>query len=332
MSVVHLIEVMTMDDTFDVVVIGGGAAGLSAALMLTRSRRSVAVVDAGQPRNAPAAGVHGLLGREGMPPAELLARGRAEVAGYGGRLIDGQVATVERAGTGFAVRLTDATVLQARRVLVATGLTDLLPDLPGLAQRWGRDVLHCPYCHGWEVRAQHIAVLATGPNSVHQALLFRQLTDRVSYLVDECELSDEHRLDLAARGIEIIDGAVASLLVTDRLEGVLLTDGRRIDCQALAVATRMQARVDFLQPLGLTAEPAPNGLVLPADPVGRTSVEGVWVAGNAADLMANVGAAAAAGAMAGAALNGDLVFEELRTARAAGQDGSAIAHGVPANG
>lgn len=319
-----------MNDTVDVVVIGGGAAGLSGALMLTRSRRSVAVVDGGQPRNAPAAGVHGLLGREGMPPGELLKSGRAEVAGYGGQLIDGQVAAVERTGNGFAVKLADDTVLLARRVLVATGLTDLLPDVPGLAERWGRDVLHCPYCHGWEVRDQQIAVLATGPNSVHHALLFRQLSGRVSYLVDQTELADEHRLDLAARSIEVIDGAVTGLTVQDdRLAGVQLADGRRIDCQALAVATRMEARVAFLEPLGLTAEPAPNGLLLPADPVGRTSVDGVWVAGNATDLMANVGAAAAAGAMAGAALNADLVFEELRTARQ-GQDGQAIFQRPPA--
>lgn len=317
MLVINFTEVMTMDETFDVVVIGGGAAGLSGALMLTRSRRSVAVVDGGQPRNAPAAGVHGLLGREGIPPTELLRLGRAEVAGYGGQLIDGQVQAVERAPDGFAVRLTGGRVLRASRVLVATGLTDLLPDVPGLAERWGRDVLHCPYCHGWEVRDRQIAILATGPASVHHALLFRQLSDRVSYLVNQTELTDQHRLDLAARGIEIVDGAVARLLVTaDQLAGVLLTDGRRIGCQALAVATRMQARVDFLQPLGLEPEPAPNGLLLPADPVGRTSVDGVWVAGNATDLMANVGAAAAAGAMAGAALNADLVGEELRLARA----------------
>jgi thioredoxin reductase len=317
MLVVHLVEVMTMNETFDVVVIGGGAAGLSGALMLTRSRRSVAVVDGGQPRNAPAAGVHGLLGREGIPPTELLRLGRAEVAGYGGQIIDGQVETVERAPDGFAVRLAGGRVLHARRVLVATGLTDLLPDVPGLAERWGRDVLHCPYCHGWEVRDRQIAILATGPASVHHALLFRQLSDRVSYLVNRTELADEHRLDLTARGIEIVDGALARLLVTaDQLTGVLLTDGRRIDCQAVAVATRMQARVDFLRPLGLEPEAAPNGLLLPADPVGRTSVDGIWVAGNATDLMANVGAAAAAGAMAGAALNADLVGEELRLARA----------------
>jgi thioredoxin reductase len=162
-------------DSCDVVVVGGGAAGLSGALMLARARRSVVVLDAGAPRNAPAEGVHGLLARDGLPPAELLEHGRAEVRGYGGRVVAGEVAAVTRDPVGgFEVALVDGRALHARRVLVATGLVDELPAVPGLRDRWGRDVVHCPYCHGWEVRDQAIGVLATGPMSVHQALLFRQ--------------------------------------------------------------------------------------------------------------------------------------------------------------
>jgi len=160
-------EVIEMGDQlnagYDVVVVGGGAAGLSGALMLARSRRSVVVIDAGAPRNAPAAGVHGLLGREGTPPTELLERARAEVRGYGGHVVNGEVSTVTRDGDGFRVALSDRRAVRARRLLVATGLVDELPDIPGLRDRWGRDVLHCPYCHGWEVRDQAIGVLATGP-------------------------------------------------------------------------------------------------------------------------------------------------------------------------
>ncbi|WP_433256613.1 FAD-dependent oxidoreductase [Streptosporangium sp. CA-135522] len=153
---------------YDVVVVGGGAAGLSGALTLARARRSVLVIDAGRPRNAPAAHVHAYLTREGMPPSQLLAAGRAEVTGYGGEIVTGDVVAAERLDRGsFRVVLGDGSAVVADRLLVATGLVDELPPLPGMAQRWGRDVLHCPYCHGCEVRDRAIGVLATGPLAVH---------------------------------------------------------------------------------------------------------------------------------------------------------------------
>jgi thioredoxin reductase len=155
----------------DVLVVGGGAAGLSAALVLLRARRTVVVVDAGRPRNAPAAHMHGFLSRDGMPPADLLAAGRAEVSSYGGRLIDDTVVGVE---PGFQVRLASAAPVRARRILVATGLRDELPDVPGVRERWGRDLLHCPYCHGYEVRDQPLGVLGGSPEAVQHALLVRQ--------------------------------------------------------------------------------------------------------------------------------------------------------------
>src|SRR6478609_7501334 len=155
-----------MDERYDVVVVGGGAAGLSGALTLARARRRVLVVDAGEPRNAPAGHVHNYLAREGTPPADLLAAGRAEVAGYGGAVVQGRVTTAERRDDGtFRVTLEDGRRTDARRLLVTTGLVDELPDIPGVAQRWGRDVLHCPFCHGWETRDRAIGVLATGPQS-----------------------------------------------------------------------------------------------------------------------------------------------------------------------
>jgi thioredoxin reductase len=305
-------------DAYDVVVIGGGAAGLNGALQLARSRRSVLVVDAGQPRNRPAHAVHGLLGHDGLPPAQLLARGRDEVRGYGGEVVTGAVAAVRgHLDSGFTVTLADGRAVRARRLLVTSGLVDELPDIPGLRERWGRDVVHCPYCHGWEVRDQAIGVLASGPRSVHQALLFRQLSDDVIYFRRGTALDDAEAAQLAARGIRVVDGEVSALVIADdRLAGVRLADGSVIPRQAVAVGARMAARAGFLADLGLKPSEHPSGMGvhIPADPAGRTEVPGVWAAGNVTDLFAQVGASAAAGALAGAVINADLVEEETRRA------------------
>ncbi|NJC72562.1 NAD(P)/FAD-dependent oxidoreductase [Planosporangium thailandense] len=319
-------------DSYDVVVVGGGAAGLSGALMLARARRSVVVIDAGAPRNAPAAGVHGLLARDGMRPTDLLERGRAEVRGYGGRIVPGEVGAVARDDDRFAVTLVDGRTVRARRLLVATGLVDELPDVPGLRDRWGRDVVHCPYCHGWEVRDRAIGVLASGPLAVHQALLFRQWSADVTFFSHTAPPpTDEEAEQLAARGISVVDGEVASLeIVEDRLTGVRLSDGTVVGCEVLAVSSRMAARADFLSALGLrpAEHPAGVGEHIPADPTGRTDVPGVWVAGNVTDLAAQVGTAAAAGATAAAAINADLVAEETRQAVAAYRDPISAAPGA----
>jgi thioredoxin reductase len=308
------VEVVKMTGSYDVAVIGGGPAGLSGALMLARSRRSVVVIDAGSPRNAPAAGVHGFLSRDGIPPAELLDRGRAEVRGYGGQVINGEVSLAAREAERFKVTLTDGRSVCAHRLLVATGLSDELPDIPGVREQWGRDVIHCPYCHGWEVRDKKIAVLATGPMSVHQALLFRQLSADVVFS-HTMPSTDEQAEQLTARGIRIVDGPVASLEVTDdRIVGVKLDDGTQIRCDAVVVSPRMMARAAFLAPLGLRPAEHPAGAYIPADVTGRTKCPGVWVAGNVTDLVAQVGASAAAGAAAGAQINADLVAEETREA------------------
>jgi thioredoxin reductase (NADPH) len=309
-----------VDETYDVVVIGGGAAGLSGALALVRARRRVLVIDDGTPRNAPAGQVHNFLTRDGTPPGEVLAAGRAEVAGYGGELVSGTVTAAERAGDQFRVVLGDRTVL-ARRLLVTTGLVDELPEVAGLAARWGRDVLHCPYCHGWEVRDQAIGVLASGPMAVHQALLFRQLSDDVTlFRHTGPEPTEEQWEQLAARGIAVVDGEVAAVEVTgDALTGVRLRGGTVVPCQALAVQPFFRARAGVLGTLGLEPEPMEiNGHVIgtriPADPRGATAVDGVWVAGNVTDPMAQVISAAAAGLHTAAAINADLVEEDTRQA------------------
>jgi thioredoxin reductase len=208
-------------------------------------------------------------------------------------------------------------MLTGRRLLVATGLVDELPDVPGVQERWGHDVLHCPYCHGWEVRDKAIAVLASGPMSVHQALMFRQLSDDVTYLTHDRTLDDEHREQLAARGVQVVDGAVAGLRIeNDRLVAARLADGTSVPCTTVVVATTMRARTGFLA--GLSLAPVEHfmgvGEHLTADPQGRTAIPGVWVAGNVTDLAAQVAGSAAAGAAAGAAINGDLVMEDTRLA------------------
>ena len=311
--------------TFDVAVIGGGAAGLSAALVLARARRSVIVIDAGSPRNAPADGVHGFLTRDGISPAELIETGQQEVRAYGGLVVHGEARDVSRTADGFGLSLADGRLVAARRLVVTTGLVDELPDLPGLRERWGRDVLHCPYCHGWEVRDRPIGVLGTSAWSVHQALLFRQWTaDLVLFTHTAPELTDEQAEQLVARGVRLVPGLVDSLEVAgDRLTGVRLQDGTVVARQALVVAPRMVARSEVLRSLGLRPTAHPLGEFIAADATGRTDVPGVWVAGNVADLKAQVVGAAAGGAAAAAAVNADLVEEDTRRAVAAYRNGSA---------
>ncbi|SCL31472.1 Thioredoxin reductase [Micromonospora rhizosphaerae] len=310
-----------MDDRYDVVVIGGGAAGLSGALALARARRSVLVVDAGQPRNAPAGHVHNHLGSDGTPPADLLAAGRAEVTRYGGDVVAGTVDDAVKDDEDFLVTLRDGRGVRARRLLVATGLVDELPDVPGLAGRWGRDVLHCPYCHGWEVRDRRIGVLATGPLGVHQAQLWRQWSPHVTLLLHHTAVPGaEETEQLAARGITVVDGPVAGLEVTDdALSGVRLASGEVVALDAVVVGTRLSARADVLRSLGLAPVDVDMGghvigTQIPTDQTGATAVPGVWVAGNVADLRAQVVTAAAAGLTAAAAINSDLIAEETRGA------------------
>ncbi|MEV4166354.1 NAD(P)/FAD-dependent oxidoreductase [Nonomuraea dietziae] len=293
----------------DVVVVGAGAAGLNAALLLGRARRKVVVIDAGQPRNAPAAHMHGFLSRDGLPPATLLELGRAEIARYGVRLVRGRVEDIDH---GFSVRLEGGPVLGARRVLVATGLRDELPDIPGVRERWGKDVLHCPYCHGYEVGDQPLAVLGTHPGAVHQALLLRQWSDDVLFLPHTLDLTAEDRERLEGRGLRIVGGEIDHLVVEGgRLRGIELADGRVLPRTAAFLFPRTVAHDELLTRLGCAKDD--TGWIT-TDRTGRTSVPGVWAAGNVIDPRAQVVTAAGMGSAAAFAINADLVDEDVRHA------------------
>jgi thioredoxin reductase len=287
-------------DTYDVIVIGGGAAGLSAALVLGRARRRVAVVDGGEPRNAPAAHMHGYLSRDGLPPAELLRLGRAEAGAYGVDFVTGDVDAIE---PGFSVHLADGRTLAARRLLLATGAVDVLPEIPGLADRWGRDVLHCPYCHGWEVRDEPLGVLG----SVEHALLIRRWSGDLVHVPHTTGVTDAERAQLEARGIRVVDGEVRALVVEDdRLKGVVLGDGRIVERAALFLRPPLRPRLAGVD-VGLDE----FGFVR-VDRTGRTSVGGIWAAGNVANPRAQVITAAGEGSAAAIDINNDLVQEESR--------------------
>jgi thioredoxin reductase len=295
---------------YDIAVIGGGPAGLSAALVLSRAGRTVAVVDAGKPRNAPAAHMYGYLSRDGLAPAELVAAGRREVTGYGGIVIPGTVVDLVANGrNGFWVLLADGTRLSVRRLLVTTGLRDELPDIPGLRDRWARDVLHCPYCHGHEVRDRPLGVIGSTPDAVRYAQIVRQWTHDLVYFTPPDLLTPAERAGLLARAIGVVEGHIKHLVVeNDQLTGVHLEDGRVVPRAALFVPPRFVANDQVLVRLGCDVDS--HGWVV-VDKTGRTSVAGVWAAGNVVDPRAQVITAAGAGSAAAIALNADLVEEDV---------------------
>ncbi|MGW7262236.1 NAD(P)/FAD-dependent oxidoreductase [Streptomyces sp. NPDC054842] len=306
----------------DVVVIGGGAAGLNAALTLGRARRTVLLVDAGQQRNAPAPSMHNYLGHEGIAPSDFLAVAREEVTRYGVRQTASSVVDARRAGGGdFEVTLDDGSVVTARRLLLATGLVDELPDVPGVAENWARWVLHCPYCHGWEVRGRPLGVLATSRVGVEQALLWSQWSSDITLFTHTAPpLDDTARARLAARDVRMMEGEVSQFDEgSDRLRYVELADGRRHAVSHLVVAPRFNARLAGVTGLGvevaeLTLFGQVAGRHVVTDAQGGTSVSGVYAAGNVTSLTETVIGSAAAGLKTAAALNLDLITEDTQRA------------------
>ena len=307
----------------DVVVIGGGAAGLSAALVLGRARRHVVVVDGGAPRNAPAARMQGFLSRDGMPPAEFLDAGRSEVRSYGVAI---RIDRVDRIEPGFTVCLRSGDAMSARRLLIAIGVTDQLPDIPGVHERWGRDLLHCPYCHGWEFRDEPLGVLGTLPGSALHAQLIRQWSDDVIFFAHTYTLAEAEIAQLEARSIEVIHGVVSRLVIEDdRLAGVELADGRIIPRTAVFIRPGNRPRDDgVLASAGCRLD---NSGFVAVDDSGQTSVPGIWAAGNVVDPRAQVLGAAGAGSNAAIAINADLIQDDIERAMAGATGARSMHHG-----
>ncbi len=304
----------------DVAVIGGSAAGLAAALQLGRQRRSVIVVDAGEPRNAPAAHMHSYLGHEGLPPSELIAIGREEVRSYGGEVVPGRAHDVTRTEDGrFRVHLVGGHTVVARRVLAAIGLVDELPDIEGLAEHWGGDVIHCPFCHGYEVRDQRIVQIATNPMDLRRTGLFRQLSDRCTVVLHEGVDSDAPEVrTLRDAGVAVVDERVTRIATGDdgHLEAVELADGRRIDADAVVIGPRFRVRAEPFASLGVAPVAHATGLgdVLETDETGATSCPGLFAAGNVTDPAQQVLQAAADGSRVGGMISFSLAHEDVEAA------------------
>jgi thioredoxin reductase len=263
--------------------------------------------------------MHGFLTKDGSSPRDLIREGRAEVARYGGALIGDTVVRIERR---FEVLLASGDRLKARRILLATGLKDELPDIPGVRERWGRDLLHCPYCHGFEVRDRPLGVLGGTVEAVQHAVLIRQWSADVILFPHHDRLSTEQRELLTAREVGVVDGRVARVVIErDELTGVELADGRLVPRTAVFVRPRFVPNSRLLVDLGCDAD---HDGWLTTDGTGRTTVSGVWAAGNAADPRAQVITAAGQGSAAAIAVNGDLVQEDSDQALAAHRASSAV--------
>jgi thioredoxin reductase/SAM-dependent methyltransferase len=307
----------TIERHCDVAVIGGSAAGLAGALQLGRQRRSVIVVDAGEPRNAPAAHMHSYLGHDGIAPSDFDAIAREEVRRYGVEVLDGRVVEVTHAGDGgFRLALTGGHAVFARRVLAATGLLDELPAVDGLAEQWGRGVIHCPFCHGFEARDQRIVQVVTHAMGLHTAVLFRQLSAQLTLVLHAGVAADQPELGaLRTAGVRIVDERARRVVADDdgRVVAVELDSGERVAADHVVVGTRFRPRVDALAPLGVELAGHPTGLgdVITTATSGATSVPGVYAAGNVTDPSQQVLHAAANGSWVGAMVASDLAHDDL---------------------
>ena len=297
-----------METNWDCIVVGGGAAGLSAALVLGRARQRTLLVDAGGQSNLPAHGIGGLLGFDGRPPAELYAAGREEIARYPSvELREGEVVAGAREGDGFDLTLADGRRERTRRVLLATGMRYEPPALDGVEELWGGTVFHCPFCHGWEVRDRRLAVLGNGEVGTHQALLLRGWSDDVVLLTDGPPEGVEA---VEAVGIPIDPRPVAGLVARDgELAAIAFSDGTELERDGLMVFAPMRQRSGLAEMLGATSDGNP----MVVDPVGvdelqMTGVPGISAAGDVTGRPPQVATAIAAGSLAAA-----MIVRELLT-------------------
>lgn len=305
-----------METSWDCIVVGGGAAGLSAALVLGRARRRTLLVDAGRPSNAVAHGIGGLVGFDGRPPAEFYAAARRDLAAYPAVTARaGEVVGGRRTDAGLALEFADGTHEHARRVLLATGMDYRPPAVAGVAERWGRSVFHCPFCHGWEVRDRPLGVLDRGATAVHRALLLRAWSDDVTLYPDgPAGLDAGERAHLEAAGIGIDERRIAALRGPgDELTHIVFADGDAVACGGLLAAVTLHQRSPLAAQLG--AETAdPNPLVVDAvrvDGQHATTAAGVFAAGDVSATMQSVANAVAAGSTAAAMVVKSLIDEDL---------------------
>ncbi|MDQ0736291.1 NAD(P)/FAD-dependent oxidoreductase [Arthrobacter agilis] len=303
---------MDTQGRYDVVIVGGGVSGLSAALVLGRARRNVVVIDAGTPRNAPADAAYGFVTRDGTAPGQLVALARQDLAPYGVEFLDAGAETAREVTEGWSVTTADGRSVEGRHLVLATGLRDVLPAVPGAREAWGRGLLQCPYCHGWEVRDQPLGVLGSSPASLDQALLVRQWSPDVTFFPHTLEpLSTDGERRLRARGVRIAEGRVEGLVLEDgdddaprALRGVRLEDGTVQPCTAVFCEPAADAALPLIDDLG--CEMRDDGCVATND-IGRTSVDGVWAVGNAADPAAQLVPAAGDAYRVAVAVNAMLV-------------------------
>lgn len=295
---------------YDVIIIGGSFAGLSAAMQLARARRQVLLVDAARPRNRYAAHAHGFLGQDGVPPQEIVANARAQLARYPTvSFLDGEAIQALAQDGGFAVVMAGGEQVRGARLLLATGMRDELPPLPGLQARWGQTVLHCPYCHGFEVAGEPLGVLAAHPMSVHQAMLLPDWGPTTYFTQGQFEPSPEDARHLAARGVHVERTPVVALLGdAPALTGVVLDDGREVPLRALFVASRVHMASPLAGQLGCEFDEGPLGPVIRVDDMKQTTVPGVFAAGDASTPMSNATLASASGVMAGVCAHRSLVM------------------------
>lgn len=304
----------------DAIIVGGSFAGLSAALQLARARRQVLVIDAGLPRNRFAAESHGVLGHDGKPGAQVLAEARQQLQAYPTvQLFSGRVSRVDSGEAGFVVEAEDGMRwFTGRRLLLATGVADVLPEIPGLQERWGKTVVHCPYCHGYEIGGGAVGVLGAGPMSVHQALLFADWGEVTLFTQGLVQLSPEDRASLAARKVKVEASPVTGLLgASPALDGVLLKDGRRVPLKALLVGAQVRMASPLAAALGCALDDTPMGPVVRVDAWGQTSVAGVYAGGDMARVPHSITFACASGVAAGIGLHASLVMQDAHSGETA---------------
>lgn len=294
----------------DAIIIGGSFAGLSAATYVARARRSVCIIDAGRPRNRFAARSHGFFTQDGAAPGAMLATARAQVAAYPTvSFVTGAAVDAARTSDGFAVALATGGTITASRLVLAFGLSDDLPDLPGLRDRWGHSVIHCPYCHGYEFSGRRLGVLSTSPMSTHQAMLIAEWGAATLYLNGGAMPDDETLAALQRRGVAIEPAPVRALHGDGpALAALELADGRLCAVDALYLAPRSRLNSDIADRLGCETDEGPGYRMIRTDGWQATTVSGVFAAGDITRGAHSATWASADGVTAGVALHRSLVF------------------------